>query len=97
MFLNDLKRIYNKRTTNIAFKELIKMAEKNNQNDNKMSVEEAGRKGGEATARNHDKEFYQEIGRKGGEATSEKHGKEFYQEIGEKGGNARAEQRESNE
>jgi len=34
----------------------------------KMSREEAGRMGGEATSRNHDKEFYQEIGQKGGEA-----------------------------
>lgn len=39
-------------------------------NDGKMSVEEAGRKGGEATSNNHDKEFYQEIGRKGGESRS---------------------------
>ncbi len=44
----------------------------NNQNSNSnnqngtMSREEAGRKGGEATARNHDKEFFQEIGEKGG-------------------------------
>ncbi|MGW9607609.1 KGG domain-containing protein, partial [Heyndrickxia sporothermodurans] len=59
--------------------------------DNKsktMSTEEAGRKGGEATARNHDKEFYEEIGQKGGEATAENHDKEFYQRIGEKGGEA---------
>ncbi|MCY8960124.1 glucose starvation-inducible protein B, partial [Bacillus atrophaeus] len=27
--------------------------------DNKMSREEAGRKGGETTSKNHDKEFYQ--------------------------------------
>jgi general stress protein YciG len=32
-----------------------------------MSVNEAGRKGGEATAASHDKEFYQEIGSKGGQ------------------------------
>ena len=37
-------------------------------NDKKMSVEEAGRKGGEKTAETHDKEFYEEIGKKGGEA-----------------------------
>ncbi|ACA40062.1 general stress protein B [Lysinibacillus sphaericus C3-41] len=35
-----------------------------------MTVEEAGRKGGEATSRNHDRDFYEEIGRKGGEARS---------------------------
>ncbi|MDG0812271.1 KGG domain-containing protein [Cohnella rhizosphaerae] len=39
-----------------------------NDDNNKMSREEAGRMGGEATARTHDKEFYQEIGEKGGEA-----------------------------
>ncbi|VVB59440.1 Stress-induced bacterial acidophilic repeat motif protein [uncultured archaeon] len=31
-----------------------------------MKKSEAGRKGGEATARTHGREFYQEIGRKGG-------------------------------
>lgn len=43
------------------------MANKNNK-DHKMTVEEAGRKGGEATAKNHDRDFYEEIGRKGGKA-----------------------------
>lgn len=32
-----------------------------------MSTNEAGRKGGETTARTHDQEFYQEIGSKGGQ------------------------------
>ncbi len=32
-----------------------------------MSVNEAGRKGGEPTSATHDKEFYQEIGSKGGQ------------------------------
>lgn len=36
----------------------------NNNQNGKMSREEAGRLGGEATAKNHDKEFYQEIGEK---------------------------------
>jgi len=36
----------------------------------KMTVEEAGRKGGETTKETHGREFYQEIGKKGG--TSEK-------------------------
>jgi len=31
-----------------------------------MTVEEAGRKGGEKTAKTHGKEFYEEIGHKGG-------------------------------
>ena len=63
------------------------MADKNKN----MSMEERGRKGGQATAEKHDKEFYQEIGQKGGEATAENHDKEFYQEIGRKGGEATAE------
>ena len=32
-----------------------------------MSVREAGRKGGEATARTHGHEFFEEIGHRGGE------------------------------
>ncbi|MHB0851205.1 con-10 family general stress protein [Stutzerimonas nitrititolerans] len=32
-----------------------------------MSVNEAGRKGGEATSATHDKEHYQDIGSKGGQ------------------------------
>ncbi|HAQ06994.1 MAG TPA: glucose starvation-inducible protein B, partial [Bacillus bacterium] len=38
----------------------------NNNNDEKLSREERGRMGGEATSENHGSEFYQEIGRKGG-------------------------------
>ncbi|QGM29706.1 stress-induced protein, KGG, repeat-containing protein [Bacillus sp. N3536] len=57
-----------------------------NNNQNKrgrsMSVEEAGRKGGEATSNNHDRGFYEEIGQKGGEATSQNHGQDFYEENG---------------
>lgn len=34
----------------------------------RMSVEEAGRRGGEATREAHGREFYREIGRKGGTA-----------------------------
>ena len=34
----------------------------------RMSVEEAGRKGGETTKETHGREFYREIGRKGGTA-----------------------------
>lgn len=37
-----------------------------------MTVEEAGRKGGEKTAKTHGSEFYSRIGRKGGEARAEK-------------------------
>jgi general stress protein YciG len=32
-----------------------------------MSVNEAGRRGGEATSKTHGREFYEEIGHKGGE------------------------------
>ncbi len=51
-----------------------------------MTVEEAGQKGGERTAKTHGHEFYEKIGHKGGEKTAETHGKEFYQQIGQKGG-----------
>lgn len=51
---------------------------------------EAGRKGGQATAKCHEKDFYQRIGRKGGvkggSQTAKTHGMEYYQEIGRKGG-----------
>ena len=52
----------------------------------KMTVAEAGKRGGEKTAETHDKEFYEEIGRKGGEKVAEERGSEFYSEIGTKGG-----------
>ncbi|MFS0840244.1 KGG domain-containing protein [Paenibacillus sp. UNC499MF] len=56
----------------------------------KMSREEAGRKGGEETARTHDKDFYQEIGRKGGESrgndSGSNDGKMSREEAGRKGG-----------
>jgi len=39
-----------------------------------MTVEEAGRKGGEKTAKTHGKEFYEEIGHKGGEIGGKKGG-----------------------
>ncbi|MBB3109710.1 hypothetical protein FHS18_001773 [Paenibacillus phyllosphaerae] len=56
-----------------------------------MSREEAGRMGGEATARTHDKEFYQEIGEKGGESRGRSGGdrdedKMSREEAGRKGG-----------
>jgi general stress protein YciG len=53
-----------------------------------MTVEEAGRKGGAATAQAHGREFYKEIGRKGGEARRGKLGSEGYRELGRKGGAA---------
>ncbi|MCL5094147.1 MAG: hypothetical protein M1355_03385 [Patescibacteria group bacterium] len=60
----------------------------------KMTVEEAGKKGGQMTSSTHGKDFYSEIGRKGGqrggrkggETTSKRYGHDFYSEIGHKGG-----------
>ena len=56
----------------------------------KMTVSEAGRKGGETTSKKYGSEFYEEIGhkggKKGGQTTKEKYGHEFYEEIGHKGG-----------
>ena len=40
----------------------------------KMTVEEAGRKGGLRTAETHGEEFYSEIGRKGGKISGPKGG-----------------------
>lgn len=60
----------------------------------KMTVGEAGRRGGETTSKRYGREFYEEIGEKGGriggpkggETTKKKYGHEFYEEIGHKGG-----------
>lgn len=60
----------------------------------KMTVAEAGRRGGEKTAATHGREFYEAIGRKGGEKVSMERGSEFYSEIGSKGGSERAKQHE---
>lgn len=54
--------------------------------EKRMTVAEAGKRGGEKTAETHGREFYEEIGRKGGEKVSEERGPEFYSEIGTKGG-----------
>ncbi|GLK58601.1 hypothetical protein GCM10017624_07580 [Azotobacter vinelandii] len=48
-----------------------------------MSVSEAGRKGGEATAATHGREFYEEIGHKGGEAGGKKGGQRVRELIEE--------------
>ncbi len=59
----------------------------------KMTVEEAGRMGGERTAETHGPEFYSEIGSKGGsrrarqhEGTPEARGKTSLEEAGHMGG-----------
>ena len=38
--------------------------------NDKMSRSEAGKKGGDTTAKTHDKEFYEDIGHKGGQNSS---------------------------
>ena len=59
----------------------------------KMTVQEAGRKGGEKTAETHGPEFYSEIGSKGGSQRAKQHegslearGKTSLEEAGHKGG-----------
>jgi general stress protein YciG len=60
----------------------------------KMTVSEAGRKGGLSTSKKYGPSFYEEIGHKGGiiggpkggQTTKRKYGHEFYEEIGHKGG-----------
>jgi len=59
----------------------------------KMTVEEAGRLGGEKTSETHGEEFYSEIGSKGGserakqhEGTPEARGKTSLEEAGHRGG-----------
>lgn len=57
---------------------------------NKMTREEAGRKGGLSTKQRYGKNYFAEIGRmggkKGGDTTKRRHGVEFFQQIGKKGG-----------
>ncbi len=59
----------------------------------KMTVEEAGRMGGEKTSETHGPEFYSEIGSKGGskramqhEGSAEAAGKTSLEEAGHRGG-----------
>ena len=59
----------------------------------KMTVAEAGRKGGERTAETHGPEFYSEIGSKGGSQRAKQHegapeamGKTSLEEAGHRGG-----------
>ncbi|RJQ32631.1 MAG: hypothetical protein C4562_02930 [Actinobacteria bacterium] len=56
----------------------------------KMTVQEAGRKGGLTVSKKYGHEFYEEIGKKGGKkgglAVRQKYGSPFFEEIGHKGG-----------
>ena len=65
----------------------------NEKRKGKMTVEEAGRLGGEKTAETHGPEFYSEIGSKGGserakqhEGSAEAQGKTSLEEAGHRGG-----------
>lgn len=55
-----------------------------------ITVQEAGRRGGQKTAKTHGREFYKGIGKKGGvtggQTTLKRYGREFYQRIGRQGG-----------
>ncbi len=55
-----------------------------------MTVEEAGRRGGETVSKKYGHEHFEEIGRmggqKGGETVSKKYGHEHFEEIGRMGG-----------
>jgi general stress protein YciG len=51
------------------------MAEQKEHEKGKMTVEEAGHRGGERTAGTHGREFYQQIGHKGGQKVRELIGK----------------------
>ena len=53
-----------------------------------MTVQEAGRKGGERVAHERGRGFYEEIGKKGGQTVARERGHGFYEEIGRKGGEA---------
>jgi hypothetical protein len=54
----------------------------------KVSVQDAGRRGGTTTRERYGSEFYQRIGKKGGERTHELYS-EAMREIGKKGGRPR--------
>ncbi len=54
--------------------------------DQGMTVQEAGRKGGETTKREYGPDFYETIGSKGGETTKRRYGPDFYSKIGRQGG-----------
>jgi general stress protein YciG len=59
------------------------MYEKKREKKGDMTVEEAGRKGGETTAKTHGHEFYEQIGHKGGEKGGHKGGQKVKRLIEE--------------
>lgn len=72
------------------------MSDQNGAKSKGMTVQEAGRKGGEKTRDTRGHGFFEEIGRKGGAAVRETRSHEFYQEIGRKGGHATRATRDRN-
>jgi uncharacterized protein len=62
------------------------MSERKQSGEAKMTVEEAGRRGGQAVRQKYGPEFYSEIGRKGGRARREELGRAGYAAMGRKGG-----------
>lgn len=55
-------------------------------NKEEMTVQQAGRRGGETTAKKYGRSFYEKIGRKGGKSVASKYSHEHFEEIGRKGG-----------
>lgn len=52
----------------------------------RITVEQAGSRGGKATRDKHGLEYYTNLGKQGGAATSAKYGPDHYRELGQKGG-----------
>jgi general stress protein YciG len=72
--------------------------EKDTNKEEKMTVQEAGRKGGEATRDSHGRSFYEEIGSEGGKVSGGnfKNDPDRAAEAGRKGGQARSEDADGN-
>jgi len=70
------------------------MPERKQASDTKMTVQEAGRRGGQVVRQKYGSEFYSEIGQKGGKARREELGSEGYAAIGRKGGEVVSQDRE---
>lgn len=66
------------------------------ENNGEMTVQEAGRKGGEATSQTHGREYYEEIGHKGGEAGGKKGGQRV-RELVEEGKEKEAQEGKSSD
>lgn len=65
----------------------------NQRNKPKLTREQAGQRGGQATSRKHGHTFFAEIGRRGGQTVSRN--RQHMAEIGRRGGAARGRRRTS--